>query len=446
MLAVQLAHLPGGPFACDIHLVEPRPALGPGLAYTARRPEYLLNVRSALLSAFPDQPGHFAEWLRSTNAPACEQDFCARQTYGRYIQEQVASVVAQQAANGMRVTAHNTSATAATLAADGQSAVVELADGTRLESHYVVLALGNFPPLPPTRPSEGYSAHPGFHGNPWAQGALRTIGLDDSVLLIGSGLTAVDVLLGLRADGHRAPITVVSGHGRWPTTHGPVAAPYPSFYASDLQQLTTVAEVMAAVRRRVRKAAAEGIDWRSVVDSLRPDLGRIWANCPLPEQARFLRHVSSLWTTIRHRSPPQNAATIESMMAAGQVQVHRGRVCHLAAQGAELAVQVRQKHDTTVLTAQHVVSCTGPLLDYTRIQDPLVQSMRAAGQLVPDVLRLGMETDEHGALRNTVGIVSPVFFTLGPSRRPAYFESTAVPELRQQAVALAQLLGQRVAD
>lgn len=445
MLAVQLAHLPGGPFACDIHLVEPRPALGPGLAYTARRPEYLLNVRSSLLSAFPDQPRHFSEWLCSTNAPTCEQDFCSRQTYGRYIQEQVASVISQQAVNGMRVTAHNTSATAATLAADGHSAVVELADGTRLPSHYVVLALGNFPPLPPTRPAEGYSAHPGFHGNPWAQGALRTIGLDDSVLLIGSGLTAVDVLLGLRADGHRAPITVVSGHGRWPTTHGPLAAAYPSFYAGELQELTTVGEVLAAVRRQVQAAATQGIDWRPVIDSLRPDLGRIWANWPLPEQARFLRHVSSLWTTIRHRSPPQNAAIIESMITAGQVQVHQGRVCHLAAQGADLEVHVRQKSNTTVLTAQHVVSCTGPLLDYTRIQDPLVQSMRTAGQLVPDVLRLGMETDEHGALLNVAGTVSPVFFTLGPSRRPAYFESTAIPELRQQAVALAQELGERVA-
>jgi uncharacterized NAD(P)/FAD-binding protein YdhS len=288
--------------------------------------------------------------------------------------------------------------------------------------------------------------HPGFHGNPWAQGALRTIGLDDSVLLIGSGLTAVDVLLGLRADGHRAPITVVSGHGRWPTTHGPLVAAYPSFYTEELQNLKTVGEVMAAVRRRVRLAAAQGIDWRPVIDSLRPDLGKIWASWPLVEQARFLRHVSSLWTTIRHRSPPQNAAIIENMMTAGQVQVHKGRVCHLAAQGAELAVQVRQKCHTTILTAQHVVSCTGPLLDYTRMQDPLVQSLRAAGQLVPDVLRLGIETDAHGALRNAAGQVSPLFFTLGPSRRPAYFESTAVPELRQQAVALAQILGQRLAD
>ncbi len=445
MLAVQLAHLPGGPFACDIHLVEPRPIAGPGLAYTARRPEYLLNVRSPQLSAFPENPGHFVEWLQTNHTPACEQEFCSRETYGHYIQELVTTIISHSPINGIRVTVHHTAATAATLAPDGKSAVLELANGTRLSSDYVVLALGNFPPLPPTRPADGYSNHPGFHGNPWAQGALRSIGLDDSVLLIGSGLTAVDVLLGLRADGHRAPITVVSGHGRWPSTHGPAEPTYPSFYTTELQELKTVGEVVAAIRRRVRTAATQGIDWRPVLDSLRPDLGNIWANWPLPEQARFLRHVSSLWTTIRHRSPPQNAAIIEQLMAAGQVQVYQGRVQHLVSQGPELAVHIRRKRSTAVLTAQHVVSCTGPLLDYTRIQDPLVLSLREAGQLVPDALRLGIVTDEHGALLTADGSVSPVYFTLGPSRRPAYFESTAVPELRQQAVALAQLLGSKVA-
>ncbi|GAA3917389.1 FAD/NAD(P)-binding protein [Hymenobacter algoricola] len=442
MLLVQLAHLAGGPYACDVHLVEPRRAPGPGLAYSARRPEYLLNVRTPFLSAFPDQPNHFTQWLHTIDAPPCEEQFCSRQLYGRYLHALVAAVLAAPAANGLRFFWHHDSAVRCTVAADGQSATVQLAGGAALPSQQVVLALGNFPPLPPTGPDHAYLTHPTYHGNPWAKGALRNIAPADSVLLIGSGLTAVDVLLGLDADGHTGPVTVVSRNGRWPAEHGPAGLSYPSFYAEELAGLTTVGAVLAAVRRRIRQTTGQGIDWRPVLDSLRPDLGRIWAAWPRAEQARFLRHLASIWSVQRHRSPPQNQAAVLGLLAAGIVRMQLGRVRQIVPRGEDLAVQVQKHGQPQWLTTRHVITCTGPLLDYSRITDPLVVSLRDAGQLVPDALQLGIQTDAHGALLDAQGRASAVLFTLGPSRRPAYFESTAVPELRQQAVALAQWLGQ----
>ncbi|RYU77139.1 FAD/NAD(P)-binding protein [Hymenobacter persicinus] len=444
MLLVQLARLPGGPYACDVHVVEPRPAPGPGLAYSARRPEYLLNVRTPFLSAFPDEPDHFTNWLHQTGLPACDEQFCSRQTYGRYLQELVAGTLVAPASNGLRFFCHPDAAISADLAADGRSATVRLAGGGELLSQHVVLALGNFPPLPPTGPDHRYLTHPTYHGNPWAPGALRGIAPEDSVLLIGSGLTAVDVLLGLHADGHTGPVTVVSRNGRWPAGHGPMGLSYPNFYATDLGGLTTVGAVLGAVRRRIREAARQGIDWRPVLDSLRPDLGRIWAAWPLAEQARFLRHVASIWSVQRHRSPPQNVAAVQALIDAGVVGTALGKVRQIVPQGDELAVQVHKNGRDRWLTARHVISCTGPLLDYTRIDAPLVVSLREAGHLVPDPLRLGIQTDGHGALRTSQGDISAVFYTLGPARRPAYFESTAVPELRQQAAALAATLGQQL--
>ena len=95
-------------------------------------------------------------------------------------------------------------------------------------------------------------------------------------------------------------------------------------------------------------------------------------------------------------------------------------------------------------TAHHVVCCAGPLLDYSRITDPLVAGLREANHLTPDPLRLGVLTDAQGALLGPDGNVVPALFTLGPSRRPTYFESTAIPELRQQAAKLAAELARRV--
>ncbi|UOQ52637.1 FAD/NAD(P)-binding protein [Hymenobacter cellulosivorans] len=440
MLLVQLAHLPGGPYDVDVHLVEPRAVPGPGLAYSARRKEYLLNVRAPFLSAFPQEPNHFLNWLAASKTPVCPSDFCSRQTYGKYLQQLTESVLAWPAANGLRFFCHHQKAVAATLTQDGRSATVQLADGHEIRSRRVVLALGNFPPAPDLRLSAEVRRHPGYHSNPWGPQALQNIAPHHSVLLIGSGLTAMDVLLGLAADGHHGPVTVVARSGRWPSVHGPLGQSYLSFYANELAGLTSVAEVVRVVRRHVRQAQQQGQDWRPVIDSLRPDLGRIWQAWPQAEQARFLRHVASIWSVVRHRSPPQNAAAVQRMLDAGIVRMQLGKVTHIETAGTDLQVEVTRGKQRQQVRVQHVISCTGPLLDYSRIPDPLVSSLRAAGHLVPDALHLGITTDEHGALCTAQGQVSDVFYTLGPSRRPAYFESTAVPELRTQAAALAQHL------
>ena len=448
LLALQLTRLPGGPWPLDVHIVEPRPRLGPGTAYATDRPEWLLNVRSTGLSALPDVPNHFVDWLRQQGVADCPNGFCPRQVYGRYLESLLAPALTAPAPNGVRLHWHQTRAVAALpLSGPGPALRVQLADGTSLDAHATVLALGNFAPALPAQPAADYAAHPRFHANPWAPGALHRIGPTDSVLLIGTGLTALDVLVALRADGHQGPLLAVSRHGHWPAAHAPApVAPYPNFYATHLAGLRTVSEVLRAVRQQVAQGTAEGYNWRAVLDALRPDLGRIWAAWPLAERRRFLRHLATRWSNLRHRNPPQNAAVLDELLTSGRLQVHHGRVRQLQPRGdAQLAVRLTRHYVSTELAADHVVLCTGPQLDYAQLTDPLVVQLRQAGQLVPDTLHLGISTTAEGALLNTAGHASECLFTLGPSLRPLWYESTAVPELRQQAATLATLLAQRFA-
>ncbi|MDO7888126.1 FAD/NAD(P)-binding protein [Hymenobacter cheonanensis] len=445
-LALHLTRQPG-PLPLEVALVEPRPAPGPGLAYSVPWPELLLNVRPRSLSVWADQPAHFAEWLaRQPEAAGGLPEFAPRATYGRYLAQELATALAAPAANGVRLRHYATTAVAAPLLPDGRRSV-QLADGRTLPSHATVLALGNFPPAPPTAPGtdQRYLLHPGYHADPWAPGTLARIGADEEVLLIGAGLTTVDMLLALRAQGHRAPVQVVARRGGWPTVHGPASLPaYPNFYP-ELAAETTVAGVLGHLRQHLVLAAAQGLDWRPVLDALRPDLGRIWAAWPLAEQRRFLRHLAGRWSRARHRMAPSAAALLAEMQASGQLRTQPGRVVEIEPAASGLRVGVAQPGQATKwLAAPHVVCCTGPLLDYSRLAVPLVQQLRASGCLTPDALRLGITTDASGALLGADGRPSAGgLFTLGASRRPAYFESTAVPELRQQAAALAVVLAQR---
>ena len=443
-LALHLTRLPG-PLPLEVALVEPRPLPGPGLAYSAPWPELLLNVRPNNLSVWADEPGHFAHWLaQQPEAAAGPPEFAPRATYGRYLTEQLTAALATPAANGVRLRHYATSALAAPLLPDGRRAV-QLADGRTLASHATVLALGNFPPPPPTGPDHRYLQHPGYHADPWAPGALARIGPDEPVLLIGAGLTAVDMLLALHAQGHRAPVQVVARRGHWPAVHGPAGGQcYPNFYA-ELAGSPTVAATLHRVRQHIAKGAAQGFDWRAVIDALRPNLGHIWAGWPLAEQTRFLRHLAGRWSQARHRIAPSAASLLAKLEASGQLQTQSGRAVEILPADELLQVGVAQAgQPRRWLAAPHVVCCAGPLLDYSRIATPLVQQLRADGCLTPDALRLGILTDASGALVGPNGQPSAGnLFTLGASRRPAYFESTAVPELRQQAAALAAVLAQR---
>ena len=443
-LALHLTRQPGL-LPLEVTLVEPRPLPGPGLAYSAPWPELLLNVRPASLSAYADEPAHFAQWLaRQPEAAGGVPEFAPRATYGRYLTEELAAAHATPAANGVRLRHCTTEALAAPLLPDGRRAV-RLADGRTLASHATVLALGNFPPPPPTGPDHRYLHHPGYHANPWGPGALARIGPDEPVVLIGAGLTAVDMLLALRAQGHRAQVQVVARRGHWPAAHSPAGGPtYPNFYP-ELAATPTVAATLRGVRQHMAQAATQGIGWRAVIDALRPDLGRIWAGWPLVEQARFLRHLAGRWSQARHRIAPSGAAMLTELTAGGQLRTLPGRAVAILPEQDILRVGVAQSGQPPQwLAAPHVVCCAGPLLDYSRITTPLVQQLRADGCLTPDALHLGISTDETGALLGADGQPSAGgLFTLGASRRPAYFESTAVPELRQQAAGLAEVLVQR---
>ena len=443
-LALHLTRQPG-PLPIEVALVEPRPTPGPGLAYSAPWPELLLNVRPRNLSVWPDEPAHFTQWLaRQPEAVGGVPEFAPRATYGRYLTEELTAALATPTANGVRISHYPTEALAAPLLPDGRRAV-QLADGRTLASHATVLALGNFPPPPPTGADHRYLQHPGYHADPWAPGTLASIGPDEPVVLIGAGLTAVDMLLALHAKGHHALVQVVARRGHWPAAHGPANAPaYPAFYP-ELAAEATVVGTLRQVRRHVALAAAQGIGWRAVIDALRPNLGRIWAGWPLREQARFLRHLAGRWSQVRHRMAPSHLALLTELTASGQLQTQPGRAVEILPAQRLLRVGVAQAGQSRQwLAAPHVVCCAGPLLDYSRIAAPLVQQLRADGCLTPDVLRLGIATDATGALLGPDEQPSAgSLFTLGASRRPAYFESTAVPELRQQAAALAEVLARR---
>jgi uncharacterized NAD(P)/FAD-binding protein YdhS len=303
-----------------------------------------------------------------------------------------------------------------------------VAGGASYRLDAVVVASGHLPP----DCSEG-----AYFGDPWHEDAITGIAKKAPVLLIGTGLTMVDVVVSLLDSGHRGPIRAISRRGLLPQVHAPTRRW--DLTAQDLPRTTSVVRLMHWFRQQVRATATDGWDWRSVVDGLRPHLHDLWRRLSTEERRRFLRHLRPWWDTHRHRIAPVAATRLHGAIATGQLSVRAGRILQIAPSRSMVRIDVRWRQDTVVETLDfaRAINCSGPETDYRACRDPLIRDLLARGFARPDPLRLGLEVSEQGALLKDSGQPSQRLFALGPITRGSFWEIVAVPDIRMHCARLA---------
>ena len=310
-------------------------------------------------------------------------------------------------------------------------------------AHRVVLAIGNFPPANPSVADPSFYADARYARDPWAPDALAG-DPDEPVLLVGTGLTMLDIALALRERGQRAVIHAVSRHGLLPQPHRDAAiAPPHHPRPADLDDWPrTTAGLLRRLREEVDGAAQDGIDWREVHTSLRADTPALWMSLSRPEKERFLRHARPYWETHRHRSSPGTAAAIQRLLASGDLTVTAASVLGFEPAGGLVDARLRLRGRAAEVTVRvgRVVNCTGPETDLRRVDEPLVEQLLRGGQAMPDPLGLGLQSTDRGELIGADGRASDRLLLVGPLRKGLLWENTAVPELRVEAEQMARYL------
>jgi uncharacterized NAD(P)/FAD-binding protein YdhS len=425
-----------------VALVERRGAIGEGLAYGTREPFHLLNVPAGRMSAWTDRPDDFVQWATKRHGPVRPADFLPRQWYSEYVRETL--LAAAQGAKGTcelsvaldevrRIGRH-----------PNGGWMVHVARGASLRADAVVLAIGHRQPADPIGRNWLGSRHR-LIADPWRPFAMNVVGPDDEVAILGSGLTAIDAVLSLVKQNRRGPITLISRHGLLPQTHAPQPLPPANLTAWVSQLLAAPGGIRARLlcaklRRRIQQETVHGGDWRSVVDGVRPHTAALWHALSIPERRRFLAYLRPYWEVHRHRMASAVAGRFQELLDAGQIRVVAGRVESAHAEGDEvrLVVADRLTQRSISCRAHWVVNCTGPTASNTAEGNPAIGSLLVDGWIRPDALALGIETSEQGAAIAADGQVLPDLFVIGTLRKPALWESTAVPELRSQAAVVAE--------
>jgi uncharacterized NAD(P)/FAD-binding protein YdhS len=425
--ALLAAHLlRGGDENTYVTMIEPREEIGRGLAYSTGNPRHLLNVRATNMSAFADDPGHFRRWLEAEGQASEERFYFApRSLYGRYLGGLLAAYLDKRKPRRLSLLRD-----LAVRIVKAEGLRIELASGAAVEADIVVLACGH----------EGSDAADPLYLSPWTEPVGGGAPPNAGILILGTGLTMVDAALSLRDAGHSGPIVAVSRRGLLPQTHRHVEA-----LALDGALRPSGAE-LAKLSQWLRSLATDhmrrGGDWRSVMDGLRPYVQTIWREMPVSVRQRFLEHARPWWDTHRHRMAPLVEANLRSMIAEGHLKIVAGKVSEIVPTKSGARVSIRQRSDDGIVTydVARIVSCRGLTNDPRKSVNPIVRNLLSDGLARVDALGIGFDVGADCGVINRSGGTCQGLFAIGPMSQAAFWEITAIPDIRLQAGMLANRL------
>lgn len=408
--------------------------LGCGVAYSTTDPDHLLNTRAHNMSAWPDRPRHFIDWLkdRPEGTGVTEQCFVSRATYGAYL----AGLLDRWSGEGPDRRLRCVRRTCLRLRETPKGVAAMLDDGQTLVGDMAVLATGHVQPT---------SEPDGALTSPWSP--MEPVDPDARIVIVGTGLTMVDCVLSLLKSGQRGQILSISRRGLLPQGH--TATRPMAIELGDLPLGAPISALLSWLRGLAREAERRGGTWRDAVDGVRPHVRRIWRSLPPVERTRFLRHGATWWDVHRHRIPPASAAVIGQAMQSGQLILRRGHFL-----GAEVgndgqrtcAFRPRGEDHPVRLTAARVIDCRGIRRDPEDHASPLIADLLATGQARVDGLRISLDVTGDCRIIARNGVPARRLLAIGPASRAAFWEITAIPDIRDQVARLVNAMAAGLTD
>ena len=439
--AVNLARLAERPLR--VVLINSGRPLGRGIAYGTDRPEHLLNVAARNMSALPALPDHFLDWLRTradyADVPESQlrETFAPRRVYGDYVRGLLFSCLNPiDSRQRVRVEAVEDEVIDLADANDG-GLTVSLKSGGSLIADKVLLATGNQTPggFPG---SEEALRHPAYRASPWGDWSSKLPGDDETIVVLGTGLSMVDVFLTLNELDWHGKIVAISRNGKFPQSHFR-GIDYPDFLPEKPEELgleKLAALLEAHCRRLYRLGGNPGI----VVDRLRPHTQRIWRNFTLEEKREFLRTYATRWNVVRHRIAQPIHQLMTEAIADGRIRSVRGTIERLTVEGDRLRAVVWDSEEEVTVEGALVINCTGPRSGCSEIEQPLYRNLLEHGLIRSDEMNMGLEVAPDFAVLGGDGGTSRNLYAIGPLMKGSLWETIAVPELRGQARRVAEAM------
>jgi uncharacterized NAD(P)/FAD-binding protein YdhS len=423
-----------------ITLVNSSHSLGRGIAYSTNNLSHLLNVRTARMSAFPDDANHFINWILSKNELSqyhtndLPELFVPRTIYGKYIEE-----LFDQAISSKKDFIETS------IIEDEVIDIEKLANGFELhlknsapvKADKVALCTGIQPPtsIPGARSLKDDER---VFINPWDNQSTENINTDAPILIVGSSLTAADTILSLQDNNFKGKIYLLSRHGGIPLAHPVVRPPHEH---SDYKPEADIHKILVHLKTKIRSSFNDTQWHEPVLEEIRPHTQLIWQKLSRQQKERFLRHLNHKWSLLRHRLPCQIHAKLHELIDSGKMSLFAGTIDNINLENdlIEVTWKSRKDHSINSLKVQRVINCTGPESNIEKGQNNLLTNLLKRNLIEADELKLGIHATADGKILVGDNVIDNLF-VMGINLKSTLWESTAVPELRKQTEELAELL------
>lgn len=383
-------------------------------AFAEFSPHYILNVPANKMSAFSDDQKSFCRFLTKNYPQILEEitefGFAPRQIYSKYLQQ----ILDEALQSDLDFSLINQEVERIEKNKSQKEFLITTKNNQQFEADEIVLATSF---VQSKFPWELESKN--LVKNLWNKNYLefhQKKFSDEKICLIGSGLTTVDVLVGLKNKNFTGKIFVISRRGNFPKKHFQSIQKNPDFISAD-DAKKGVLFLCLKVRKFLRTNPQ--FDLRHVVDSVRPITQDLWHNFDERNKKLFTRFFT-YWNIFRHRAPINSIEIIEEMIASNQLKLLKGGVKSLAKNGEKILVETKSEKFET----DYLVNCLG--FEFNAKKYPLLNQMIDCDLLAQDLM---MARSNHEKIHLLGGL------NIGKD-----FECTAVPDLRSDVEKLIPIL------
>jgi uncharacterized NAD(P)/FAD-binding protein YdhS len=443
MTAVHLIELTNQPIS--ISIFEKSGIIGKGIAYNAYSNRQLLNVIAGKMSAFPDNPAHFIDWVikqqgyGEKDSDLIKNSFLPRNLFGDYLQDIWRETVSVASKKGIIINVIHEEV----IRMKHLEGVVtlETASLKHFQFNKCILASGNLLPRNPKIKNLNFYASPNYYRNPWKSNSVENL-TTKPVLIIGNGLTMVDTVVGLMEKGFKNKIYAISPNGFNILPHRHNGLAYEKLIP-ELVGKTELREITQIVYKHIKSVREFGISAEPIIDALRPHTQQIWRNFTSEDKALFMRRFRHLWGVARHRIPMQIHDKIQQLRIDGRLQIIAGKLIEITEKSDGIKVNYFDKKNKTQeeISVERVINCTGPESDIELLENNYLKFALYDGLLNQDDLKLGLSVDiPTHTLLNANGLKNEGLYALGSFLKGELWESTAINELRSQAQNLAKII------
>ncbi len=396
-----------------------------GAAFSSFSPHYILNVPVERMSAFSNQPQSFCEFLQKKYPEIFkeigENGFAPRRIYGEYLEGITKEAFVEAQKNNIEVEFVEDEV----IEILPCEQILKRVQDEDVKSPHPELVLGSS--LITTKNKKSFQANQILIATSFKQSNLpfdlnspnlvkqiwdfpKTFHeknfTNETICLIGSGLTAVDVMVGLSKKNFTGKVFIISRRGNLPKKHFAKIHPLPN-----LISVSDAKNGVVFLTRKIRNFLRQNpqYDLRYIIDSIRHNTTELWQNLDNKNKKLFLR-LLPYWNIFRHRAPAFSIEIIEEMIESKQLELKKKGVKKVSEKNGKIFVQI---HDEEI-ECDYLVNCLG--FEFKPEKYPLLKQMIENGLLKKDLLM--------------VESLDPKIHLLGGLNIGRDFECTAVPDLR----------------